>query len=133
METDVSEKSNPILRTGMLQCFTTCDEETNLYISHCLNFDLMECGKTADEAWDNLKASLKQYIEYCYTNYQDGLTVSADMDDWKRYAEVMKVTKTPPRIEAIEIELRPPLPEYAYPIWMQGVNGYGVPSCGNIQ
>ena len=50
---------NTILRTGMLQCSTSLDQETGLYIAHCLNFDLMESGKTPDEAWANLKASLK--------------------------------------------------------------------------
>src|SRR5437660_559779 len=29
-------------RIGVLNCLTERDEETNLFISHCLNFDLMK-------------------------------------------------------------------------------------------
>lgn len=122
---------NTILRTGMLQCSTCRDQETGLYISHCLNFDLMESGNTPDEAWGNLKAALKQYIEYCYTNYQEGMQVSADLGEWKNYAESLMRATQPPRIEVIHIELRPPLPEYEYPMWMQGVTGDGS-TCSHV-
>ncbi len=120
-------KSTALSRLGMLSCLTSRDEETKLFLSHCLNFDLIEWGKTPDESWENLKSSVKQFVEYCYTNYQEGLSVSAGRDEWEEFAEMLKNSDGPGRVDTIEIELKPPLPEYQYPIWMQEIIGHGSP------
>ena len=39
-----------IPKIGMLSCLTQKDGESAQYISHCLNLDIMEFGKTPDEA-----------------------------------------------------------------------------------
>ena len=119
-------------RIGVLNCLTERDEETNLFISHCLNFDLMETGGTADESWQNLKAAVKQYIEHCYTFYPEGFSQSASVDEWKHFAEVLKNCGVVSRVEEIEIALKPPLLEKEYPVWMQGVSTDGA-NCAVIQ
>lgn len=108
-------------RLGLLSCLVSRDEETNLFLSHCLNFDIIECGHTADEAWENMKMAVKFFIEHCYTNYQQGFSYSADNDEWDEYACALKSSTKPPRVETIEIEMRPPLLQEGKPIWMQGV------------
>jgi hypothetical protein len=108
------------------------DRESKKHLAHCLNFDLMECGNSADEAWENLKGVVKHFIEYSYTNNPESLTVSADAADWKRFAEALKDSTKPERVDSISIEYRPPLPELSAPIWMQGVNGDGR-ACALVQ
>lgn len=110
-----------IPRFGILSCLSYVDEETGLYLSHCLNFDIMESGKTEEEAWQNVKLAVKYYVEHCYQNYQEGLVQGAPREKWAEFAEVAKHAVRPPRFEVIEFELRPPLPENEVPVWMQGV------------
>jgi hypothetical protein len=82
----------------------------------------MECGKTEDEAWGNLKAAVKQYIEHCYSNYPQGLAEGASREEWERFAESLKYNERPSRVETIQLELGQPfLAEDNNPIWMQGV------------
>jgi len=108
-------------RFGVLSCLSSRDKETGMYLSHCLNFDIMECGKTEEEAWQNVKLAIKYYVEHCYTNYQEGLIETAPHEKWNEFAEAVKCSGRAPRMEQIEIELRPPLPEHESPVWMQGV------------
>ena len=111
-----------VFKIGMLSCLMGWDEETKLHLAHCLNFDLMECGKTEDEAWGNLKAAVKQYIEHCYSNYPQGLAESGSREEWERFAESLKYNERPSRVETIQLELGQPfLAEDNNPIWMQGV------------
>jgi hypothetical protein len=121
-----------IPRFGVLSCLSSVDKETGLYLSHCLNFDIMEAGKTEEEAWQNVKLAVKYYVEHCYTHFQDGLVETAPSENWAEFAEAAKHADGPPRMEMIEIELRPPLPDNEVPIWMQGVFVNGTP-CDNIQ
>jgi hypothetical protein len=119
----MSETNAP--RIGVLSCFINRDQETNLFLAHCLNFDLMECGHTVDDAWEALKVSVKQYIEYSYSNHPEGLSKSASAAEWRQFAEALKHSTKPPRVDTIEFELRPPLLESSAPIWMQGVSEDG--------
>jgi hypothetical protein len=121
-----------LLRVGMLSCLSCFDDETGMFVSHCLNFDLVEFGKTADEAWENLKDSVKQFVQYCYTNSQESLTISADRNEWAEFAELLRQKKTPNRVDIIEFELVPPLPENTTGIWMQGVDE-DVGTCTQVQ
>ena len=111
-----------VFKIGMLSCLMGWDDETRLHLAHCLNFDLVECGKTDDEAWSNLKAAVKQYIEYCYSNYPEGLAEGASREEWERFAESLKYNDRPSRVETIDLELgQPYLAGDRSPIWMQGV------------
>src|SRR5258707_8671920 len=123
---------NGMPRFGVLSCLISLDAETKLHLAHCLNFDLMECGTTADEAWENLKGVVKHFIEYSYTSNPEGLSVSADPEDWNRFAEALKISTKPERVDTINIEYRPPMPELSAPIWMQGVDGDGR-ACAHVQ
>lgn len=118
-------------RINLLTCLAGQDTETGQHICHCLNFDIIEFGKTEDEAWENLKVSVKAYIEYCYTNYREGLAKSAAAEEWARFAELLKTGLRPERVDQIVIELKPPLPETMAPIWMQGVTS-DVSSCSHV-
>ncbi len=109
-------------KVGPLLCLTDKDEETNLYISHCLTYDVMETGRTSDESWENLKAAVKQYIEYCYSGHLEGLLQSASSEEWKRYFDVLRTSKRVTRVDEIELELKPNFPEKDYPVWLQGVD-----------
>ena len=46
-------------------------------------------------------------------------------EEWGEFIEALKNSDGPGRVDTIEIELKPPLPEYEYPIWMQGISGHG--------
>src|SRR5882762_1420166 len=93
-----------IPRIGVLNCLTEKDEETSLYISHCLNFDLMESGRSADESWRRLKVAVKQYMEHCWNGYREGFSKTASAEEWKYFAEVLRSCGTVSRVEEIEIE-----------------------------
>jgi len=112
-----------------LSCLTWRDTETRVYISHCLNYDLMETGSTADEAWKNLKTVMKHHIEYCYTRHPMGLRRSAPSERWQAfYVALQKQLKKNPQgvvVEMLEIDPLPPLPEHAVPLWVQGVESGG--------
>jgi hypothetical protein len=111
-----------IFRIGMLSCLMGWDEETRLHLAHCLNFDLMECGRTEDEAWGNLKMAVKQYIEHCYSNYPEGLAEGATREEWERFADSLRRKDRPSRVDTIELELGQPfVAARDNPIWMQGV------------
>lgn len=105
---------------GILCCLTSFDGETQRYISHCLNHDLIECGKTAEEAWENLKTALRSFIEYSYTNNPDGLKISADPEDWREFFAALRASGGNfKRVEEIFVDLKPPLVDTS--IWIQGV------------
>jgi len=118
-------------RPGFLSCLTERDEETNVYISYCLDLDLMECGRSANEAWDNLKLAVKHYMEHCYARYPEGLSKSASPEEWKHFAEVLRSCGTVSRVEEVEIN-RPAVAQREYPVWMQGVDTDGT-DCSNLQ
>jgi hypothetical protein len=115
-------------RVGVLSCLLSKDSETKLYLAHCLNFDVVECGPDPDKAWENLKSTLKQFIEYAYTNHPESLTISASAKEWKSFADALKHSTKPSRVDTISIDMQPPLPESSAPIWMQGVSGDGTNS-----
>lgn len=119
-------------RIGVLNCLIERDEETKLYISHCLNYDLMESGVTADQAWRNLKMAVKQYIEYCHFYNSEGFLKSASAEEWARFAEVLRTCGTVSRVEEIEIDLHTPSLGQEFPVWMQGVDTDGA-DCSNVQ
>jgi hypothetical protein len=121
-----------IPRFGVLSCLSSVDKETGLYLYHCLNFDIMECGKTEEEAWKSVKLAVKYYVEHCYQFYQEGFVQEAPREQWGQFAEAAKHATRPPRMEVIEFELKPPLPENEVPVWMQGVFADGA-SLAHIQ
>jgi len=112
--------------SGMWSCFTKQDEETGMYIAHCLDLHMKISGKTAEQAWDRLKRSIKVYYEYCYSCDPDALKLTASASEWAEYGELLKQTlhddPSKVTVETIVLTLRPPkLPEQALPLAFQRV------------
>jgi len=107
-------------RLSWLHCLMEQDQETGLFMWHCLDLDLIECGPTNQEAWANLKRIIKNHVEYCYFNYPEGLAISAERHEWEAFYRMLK-ENAPIQVEEIEIDLQRPLPEEQIPIWIQGV------------
>ena len=109
-----------------LFCLVWKDEKIGVFVSHCLNYDLMECGPTADVAWDNLKFVMKNHVEYCYTSYQQGLKRKAGKKDWDRFFHLLERNPGSLTVDKIELELKPPsLPEQELEFWIQRVQSAG--------
>lgn len=121
--------SNKQQRDYGLSCLTWRDPASNAYVSHCLNYDLMETGSSFDEAWQNLKTVMKHHIEHCYSRYPQGLGRSASKERWQEfYLTLQKQLQENPQgvvVEKLDIDPLPPLPEYEIPIWIQGVESGG--------
>jgi len=111
-------------RPGILCCLTTFDGESQRYMCHCLNHDIVECGVTAQEAWENLKTAVKYFIEYTYTNNPEGLKVSAEPEEWRDFFKALKDNGGQfSNVEEIILDLKPPL--FDTSIWIQGVREDG--------
>ncbi|MGA8159356.1 MAG: hypothetical protein WCB76_01045, partial [Acidobacteriaceae bacterium] len=83
------------------------DANTQVYISHCLNHDLMECGKTSEEAWENLKTVIKRNLE----NPSPGLMGrQAKKECWDAFGEAIQRDPSNLKMEIIEIQVSAPLP-----------------------
>jgi hypothetical protein len=103
-------------RDNMLSCFITRDPGTQMYISHCLNHDLMECGKTSKEAWENLKIVIKRNLE----NPSPGLVGrQAKKECWDAFGEAIQRDPSNLKMETIEIQVSAPLPASDVELWLQ--------------
>jgi hypothetical protein len=119
----VNQKQQPVRG---LSCLVHRDEDTGVFIGHCLNYDVMEVGKTDEEAWLNLKCVVKHHIEYCVSNYPDGLKRQADEKRWDEFYRALKANPNGVRVDTIELELSPPsMPESDRSLWIQGAGFYG--------
>lgn len=112
--------------SGMWSCYGTLDEETGMYIAHCLDLHMKVSGKTPEQSWERLKRCLKVYYEYCYSCDPDALKLTASASEWAEYGTLLEHTlrEDPSRItvETIELVLRPPkLPEQTMPLAFQKV------------
>lgn len=129
----MSNVSNAVPRLGVLSCLKGRDDETGLYVAHCLDFDLVESGPTPERAWENLKLVIKHHIEYCYTSDPKGLTISAEAHYWKQFASLMGTSAASDRvIESISIDLKPPLPAADVPVWIHGVTTWQNLNCEHL-
>lgn len=116
-----------------LSCLTYLDESTGVFISHCLNYDLMDCGPTCDVAWQNLKIVMKNHIEFCYTNYPEGLMRKpARREKWDIFFNALRANPKDLIVEKMELELKPPsLPERELEFWIQRVQSGR--DCADVQ
>lgn len=121
------EKQQP--RTYGLAVLTQKDEDSGAFVAHCLNYDLMECGNTPEIAWQNIKIVIKAQVEHCYTYDKAGLQRVAKQEEWDKFYEAVQKYPNSVKVEQIQIELKPPLPEHEIPIWIQKVNRSGESPC----
>lgn len=106
-------------RNYSLSCLITRDQQTQAYIGHCLDHDLMECGATADEAWKNLKCVIKRKIEYSNQSNAGDLNRQAKKECWDSFFEAVQRNPGGLTVETIDIDLPAPLPENEIGIWLQ--------------
>ena len=120
------EPQIPRIDLNMICCLGERDQETGLFLYHCLNFDLIESGTSWEDAWRNLKLVVKAHVEHCYARNPSGLLRAAARNEWEEFGEVLKRTlASDPQsvvVESIDIELKAPLPAEEIPLWIQGVN-----------
>jgi hypothetical protein len=113
--------------SGMWCCTMMQDQETGVYIAHCLNLHMKVGGKTADEAANNLGKIIKVHYEYCYEFDPEGLSLTAPAEDWVEYGEALKkALKENPEsivVDVIELRLRAPkVPDHTMPLSCQRVD-----------
>ena len=119
-----------------LSCLLWRDQDTQMFVGHCLNFDVMESGPSVEVAWDRLKKVLKDHIEYCYTFNREGLRRVAPQKDWDRFFKIVqRDPKQLTRVEKLELELREPsLPEHELGLWVLGaMQDGGLTACDDFQ
>ena len=92
----------------LLPCLIEKNYETDLFVGHCLTFDLVATGKTSKEADKNLNNLIKHHIEYCYTHYREGFKVTADREDWEHFKKTVNEKKLTSRIEVINVSFVEP-------------------------
>ena len=111
---------------GIWHCSVRKDEETGLFIGHCLNLHVKVAGRDAKEAWSSLKRVVKAHYEYCQACDPEGLKPSAPNSDWtKVIAAFNKALRDDPdsiHVEEIILNLRAPkVPDQVFPLSCQGV------------
>jgi len=98
------------------------EKEQNLWVAHCLDFDLATSGKTEDEAWKRLLKVVKMHVEHCFTHRPDGLELRASQDQWDLFDRLVRNRKGPIRTEKISLTLIPQPQDQADFFWIQGVD-----------
>jgi hypothetical protein len=104
----------------VLSCLITKDDETQLWLAHCLNLDLVTSSKTPDDAWKRLTQVIKMHVEHCFTNRHRGLEHSASDEEWADFKRV-KARATPLRSEKVELNLVPGQMDEDKFVWIEGV------------
>jgi hypothetical protein len=101
--------------TGIWQCSVQRDEETGLFIGHCLNLHVKVAGRDPNEARASLKRILKTHFEYCYENDPEGLKPTARQKDFTEWSLAFEraVKENPDSIHFEEIILNLRVPKVA--------------------
>jgi hypothetical protein len=102
------------------------DEQTGLFIGHCLDLHVKVAGRSVEEAWSSLRRVLKAHYEYCYEFDVEGLRPEAPNSDWEAYSAAFKqaLNQDPKsiRLETLVLHLRvPKAPDQVLPLSCQGV------------
>jgi hypothetical protein len=106
-------------RNYSLSCLISRDQATSTYIGHCLDHDILECGATADEAWENLKGVIKRQIEHHNQTKAGVLNRQAKKEHWDSFFKAVRDNPSGLTVENIDIDLPAPLPENEIGIWLQ--------------
>jgi hypothetical protein len=107
----------------IFKCLLGQDDETGLWVAHCLDFDLATSGKTEDEVWKRLLRVVKMHVEHSYAQRPIGLTHKADPDQWELFEKLKRLRKEPIRTEKISLTLIPnPSKDKEEFFWIQGID-----------
>jgi hypothetical protein len=98
-----------------LLCLFSHDQQTNMWVGHCLDFDLVASAPTEDGAWEALKNVVKAQVETCFRDgFDQGLSRQAKPAELRAFIEQVFVGST--RSELIEFKLK-----RNRSVWMKGV------------
>lgn len=113
--------SNPKkLNIPGLSCLTEQNEASGLFVSRCLNYDLVESGRSWNESWSNLKLVMKNHIEY-YASRQPEMLENdrqADKELWDKFYQLIKANGA--IVEQITLEIPEPMHASHEEIWVLG-------------
>jgi hypothetical protein len=102
---------------NLIKCLLSQDQETGLWISHCLDFDIITSGSTESESWDAMKKVLRAHIESCIKDgFEAGLSRQAPVEYWREFADLVFSCNV--RSEPIDLHLKN---RQAGNFWMKGV------------
>jgi hypothetical protein len=103
-----------------LSCLNELNEASGLFVSRCLNYDLVESGQNWHEAWDNLKLVMKNHIEYWASRKPEMLENDrqADKDLWDKFYQLIQANGA--IVEKITLEIPEPQHECQEQIWVLG-------------
>lgn len=99
-------------------CLTLYDQLTNLWISHCLDFNIVTSGMSEEDAWSGMKLALKAHVESCVAdNSHSSVYRRADTDKWRIFIDQALASGV--RSELIEFDLKSDI--WAPDLWLKGV------------
>jgi hypothetical protein len=103
-----------------LSCLNEHNEASGLFVSRCLNYNLVESGKSWLEAWSNLKIVMKNHMEYWAARKPELLENDrqADKELWDKFYLLIKDNGA--IVDQITLEIPEPLPESHEDIWILG-------------
>lgn len=102
-----------------IKCLLSVDQETKLWIGHCLDFDLKTSGKSQQSVWVNLKSVVKLHIEHSFANAPERMNAHrAPMADWDCF---MNLSPRDGLRDKIELDLIPAHVNTEDDIWINGV------------
>jgi hypothetical protein len=103
-----------------LSCLTLPNDESGLFVSRCLNYNLVESGRSWKEAADNLKIVMKNHIEYWAPRKPEMLENDRQADKalWDKFYQLIKDNGA--IVDQITLDIQEPLPEGHEDIWILG-------------
>lgn len=73
-----------------LSGFTYFDKESGLFVSHCLELDLVATGHSIEEAEDNIFDVIKAHLEFAFENNNwDNVYRPAPAEIWAEFAKLV--------------------------------------------
>lgn len=101
-----------------LNCLLSHDKKANLWVAHCLDFDLVTSGATEDEAWFAMKLVAKSHIESCFSDgFEKGLSHRAPVAVWAEFLTQLYASGA--RSELLSLDLKKA--HGTSELWMKGV------------
>jgi hypothetical protein len=100
---------------------TEQNQASGLFVSRCLNYDLVESGQSWDEAWANLKIVMKNHIEFHAAHRPDALQNDrqADKELWDKFYQLIQ--KNGVIVEQLALDIEEPKHDNTYEgIWIVG-------------
>ena len=101
----------------LIKCLLSQDLKTGLWISHCLDFDLVTSAPTEAESWAAMKNVIRAHVESCVKDgFEAGLSKQASIEHWREFADLVFSRNV--RSEPIDLHLKN---RQASEFWMKGV------------